>query len=146
MADSILVQLLRAATDRESEMINDLAVRAGLFRRCRCGHTNVPDAGRCESCYTRVLPDCLPRTAPAIGLAAIRRYLTQLDDDDSFVAGCREGRCGEHALAAVETVLAGAVSRGYSTRWSVIADEIVALVDERALADGNPELPPTATA
>ncbi|UUV32121.1 hypothetical protein NQK81_01350 [Amycolatopsis roodepoortensis] len=146
MAKSILGQLLRAATDREAELVTELAVRAGLLRRCRCGHTNLPDVGRCERCYTRVLPDCLPRTAPAIGLAAIRRYLTQADDDDSFVAGCREGRCGENALAAVETVLAGAVSRGYSTRWQVIADEIIALVDERALADGHPELPPTATA
>lgn len=145
-AESTLAVLLAEANDHEDPVIRAVAIRAGLLRQCRCDWYNPVGADRCETCRTRVLAETEPRSVQAIGLIAVRDYLTEAHDDGvaRFVAACRAGICGGLAFDVADEVIAGAEHYSYGRSWPVIAAEIIADVEARAA--GNPPRPAPATA
>ncbi|WP_370973941.1 hypothetical protein [Amycolatopsis sp. cg9] len=147
-AKTTLDVLLSASTAREDTVIRGVALRAGLLRLHGCGWYNPGSAERCENCRTRVLPDTEPETIPALGMVAVRDYLTEAHGDADgpaqFVAACRAGICGGLAFNVADDVLAGAQHYGYGRAWPVIAAEIIAGVEARAQADGSPRVAPAA--
>lgn len=143
-AESTLSVLFDTADDREDPVIRAVAQRAGLLQQCRCGWYNPAGAERCETCRTRVLPSADPQTVPALGLIAVRDYLTEAHDDGDarFVAACRAGICGGLAFDVADDVLAGAQHYSYGNSWPVLAEEIVAGVEARAAAHGASRIAP----
>ncbi|SDD55131.1 hypothetical protein [Actinokineospora iranica] len=145
-----LTVLFSTANDHEADAIREVAIRAGLLQHCRCGWYNPADAERCQSCRTRVLPDTDPTTVPALGLVAVRDYLTKAHGDTEgtakwFVAACRAGICGGIAFDVADDVIAGAEHYSYDNSWPVIAEEIVAGVEARAAANGAARVAPATT-
>jgi hypothetical protein len=134
--DDVLHVLFDAADDTEDHVILEVALRAGLLWLCRCASYNPAKFERCERCRTRHLDTREPRTPAAIKLAAVRDYLIRAhgdeDADTRFVDACRNGLCDTPAWAAAEDVLAGADHYGYARAWSIIAEEIIAVVETTA--------------
>ncbi|MFI6029488.1 hypothetical protein [Amycolatopsis magusensis] len=134
--------LFSVAKDHEADAIREVAVRAGLLQRCRCGWYNPPGAEQCQDC-TRTLPETAPTSVPALGLVAVRDYLgnEHSNGDLQFIAVCRGGLCGDLAAEVALDLAAAAGAKRQSS--SVIADEIVAGVEARALASGAPRVTTT---
>ncbi|MGW4527807.1 hypothetical protein [Amycolatopsis sp. NPDC004378] len=145
-AQSALSVLLEHADQHEDPVIREVALRAGLLQQCRCGWHNPAADDRCKSCRTRLLPAADQQTVPAVGLIAVRDYLTEAhgdaDGDARFVAACRAGICGGLAFDVADDVLAGAQQYSYGNSWPVIAEEIVAGVEARAAAHGAARISP----